>query len=98
MPSQMPHTAFRGHSPRYWRQGVSFIKAELEAGLVFSMIAVSSRDQEKIARNAADASTAFDVARGFVKKVRLTAQDSVEINRGFEKLRANLIWLQNFPD
>ncbi len=94
----MPNTAFRGQSPRYWREGVSFIKAELEAGLAFSMIALSSRDQERIARNSAYARAAFDVARRFVKKVRLTAQDSIDINRAFEKLRANLVWLQNFPD
>ncbi len=91
----MPKAASLGQSPRYWREGVSFIKAELNAGIGFSMIALSSRDREKIARNTGYARSAFDVAGRFVKKVRLRAEDAIEVDQGFQELRANLVRLEN---
>lgn len=83
-------------NPRYWREGVSFIKTELELGLAFSAIALGARNRETVVRNTANARAAFDTAQRHVSKVLLTAEDSKKIDEGFAQLRANLAGLSAF--
>ena len=79
--------------PCYWPQGVFFVKTQLRAGLAFSTVALWSSDPARAARNTAKARAAFDVACQYVRKVRLTLDDSKEIDHRFEELRANLVQL-----
>jgi hypothetical protein len=72
---------------------LKFVKAELKAGLTFSLIALQSKSQAKIARNRADARKAYDTLVRFSDKSPLSIEGVEEFANLLAKLKSNLLQL-----
>ncbi len=75
---------------RHWPEGLSFLRTELETGLSFSHVALSTEDSEKVNRNTANARLAYDTALHFLERVALTPAESGELDVKFAQLKAAL--------
>ena len=79
---------------RYWPTGVTALKTELEAGLAFSHLALTSKNRNTKARNTANARRAYSTAQDWAAKILLSPTDSEEISANFERLAAALAKLE----
>jgi hypothetical protein len=79
---------------RHWPEGVEALKTELNAGLTFSRLALTSKNRNTKARNTANAQKAYDTAQGWAAKIQLSPTDSKEIATRFEQLTAALAKLE----
>jgi hypothetical protein len=79
---------------RYWPTGVTALKTELEAGLTFSRLALTSKNRNTKVRNTANARKAYDTGKRWVDKVTLSPIDSEEISANFQRLAAALAKLE----
>jgi hypothetical protein len=75
-------------------QIVHAIKAEIETGRTFASLALSSGDQQKTARNTANARKAYDTARVRAETALLNPTDSKEIADQLELLKADVAKLE----
>ena len=76
--------------PREWAAGLSFLKTELDTGLMFAGIANDSHDNEKRLRNFANAKKAHETALRLVQKLIISEEDLHEINSKLERLQFQL--------
>lgn len=76
--------------PREWPEGLEFVRTELETGRTFAAIALSSSHRDKIARNTANARTAYDTALRHLAELRVPDNVSTELENRFEALRGQL--------
>ena len=79
---------------RYWPTGVTALKTELEAGLAFSHLALTSKNRNTKARNTANARKAYDTAKRWAGKITLSPIDSEEISANFQRLAVALAKLE----
>jgi len=79
---------------RYWPEGVEAVKIELEAGLTFSHLALTSKNRNTKARNTVNARKAYSTAQGWAAKILLSPTDSKEIAANFQRLAAALAKLE----
>ena len=79
---------------RYWPASVTVLKTELEAGLTFSHLALTSKNRNTKARNTANAQKAYDTAQAWAAKIQLSPTDSKEIAAKFKRLAAALAELE----
>ncbi len=68
----------------------STIRTEIETGRTFARVALDARDEEKIARNTANARKAYDTARAWVQTSKLSGEDLKQIAEQFEALKNDL--------
>lgn len=76
--------------PREWAVGLSFLKTELDTGLMFAGIAIDSHDSETRMRNFANAKKANETALRLVQKLIISEEDLHEINSKLERLQIQL--------
>ena len=72
---------------------VVFLRTELETGITFAKLALSARDEGKIARNKANALKAYETALKFAERTSLDGDESALLDPLFEKLRSQLVEL-----
>jgi hypothetical protein len=76
---------------RHQQIGAMFLQTELNTGLTFAWIALTSPDRsDKIARNRANARAAYDTLVRFKDSIYLTAEQSSHFESGFTRLQEKL--------
>ena len=79
--------------PRNWPEGLEFVRTELALGRTFATAALSSKDANRIFRNAANARVAYESAHRYVVWLLLTPVVAQDLNHRFKLLRAQLVSL-----
>lgn len=72
------------------RVSVEFLKTELDTGLMFSKMALTSDNDEKSDRNRKHARTAYDALLRFIGRVSLTLEDAEHLKAGIAELKSQL--------
>jgi len=76
--------------PHVWPEGLEFVRTDLETGITFSRLALDADDEDKRARNRANARKGYNTALRQWEKLLLTPAESAEIGAKFNHLKANL--------
>ena len=69
---------------------IDFLRAEAQTGLTFAKIALSSRHQDKIARNRANARKAYDTLVRFLPQGNATPEGRKEVKAKIAELKSLL--------
>ena len=69
---------------------LTFLRTELETGLVLVEIAFTASDAEKINRNRENARRAYESARHFMSRISLSGEDSANLQGKLHELERRL--------
>lgn len=69
---------------------MEFLRAEAQTGLTFAKIALSSRHQDKIARNRANARKAYDTLLHFLPQGHTSPEEWEDIKAKIGELKSHL--------
>ncbi len=75
------------------RVSADFLKVDVETALTFASNALNTEDGVKKERNRKAARKAYDTVLRLAQKIELTDKEANTLNRGLEKLRADLLAL-----